>query len=246
MATHLQQIVRRVLLEDISKRTVGSSITVGTSAESDESESAEDVEMYDVDPTVDNMASSTAGTYTAVPSNTPEVNDFIKALIPAYEAEFGKKLVVGSTFRSMKSQAAAMRYPLESGDFDALYSGALGDDLEKVKELIRSEDYSAATLILNTKPRMKRSHVVGKAVDFSFKRNGLKWSDHTRFSDLVAAVSKASGIKAATNPEKATHFHVDVSGARTAPTPAVAKAVAPAAPAAAPAVAPAAAKTSPA
>jgi hypothetical protein len=242
MATHLQQIVRRILLEDISKRTVGSSITVGTSAESDESESAEDVEMYDVDPEeVDVSNSAAAGVYTPVTGNTPAVNDFIKALIPAYEAEFGKKLVVGSTFRTMRSQAEAMRYPLASGDFDTLYKSALGDDFEEVKELISTGNYADATLILNRKPRMQRSHVVGKAVDFSFNKNKLKWSDHTQFSNLVAAVSKASGIKAATNPEKATHFHVDVSGERTAPIPAVATAAA--APAAAPAVVPAVAKT---
>jgi hypothetical protein len=247
MATHLQQIVRRVLLEDISKRTVGSSITVGTSAESDESESAEDVEMYDVDPTVVDVSSSTtAGVYEPVKGNTPAVDDFIKALIPAYKAEFGRDLVVGSTFRSMKSQAEAMRYPLDSGDFDTLYKSALGDDFEEVKELISTGNYADATLILNRKPRMQRSHVVGKAVDFSFNKNKLTREDYERFSKLVAAVSAASGISASVNPEKATHFHVDVSGARTAPPPAVAKAVAPAAPAAAPAVAPAAAKTSPA
>ena len=240
MATHLQQIVRRVLLEDISKRTVGSSITVGTSAESDETESAEDVEMYDVDPKVVDVPNSDAGMYSDVAGNTQEVNDFIKALIPAYETEFEKKLVVGSTFRSMSSQAAAMRYPLASGDFDDLYSGALGADLEKVKELISSRQYDAATRILNTKPAMKRSHVIGKAVDFSFRTNGLNRSDHTQFSALVAAVSKTTGIKASVNPEKATHFHVDVSGTRTTPAPAVAKDVAP--PAAAPATAVAVAK----
>ena len=238
MATHLQQIVRRVLLEDISKRTVGSSITVGTSAESDETESAEDVEMYDVDPKVVDVPNSTAGMYRDVAGNTQEVNDFIKALIPAYETEFEKKLVVGSTFRSMSSQAAAMRYPLASGDFDDLYSGALGADLEKVKELIRVGDYDAATRILNTKQAMKRSHVIGRAVDFSFKSNDLQRSDHKQFSALVAAVSKTTGIKASVNKEKATHFHVDVSGRVSAP--AVAKAVA--SPAAAPAAAVAVAK----
>jgi len=238
MATHLQQIVRRVLLEDISKRTVGSSITVGTSAESDESESAEDVEMYDVDPTVVDVSNSAAaGAYTPVTGNTKAVNDFIKALIPAYAEEFERPLVVGSTFRSMRSQAAAMRYPLESGDFDALYRGALGDDFEEVKDLISTKKYDAATVILNTKKAMQRSHVVGKAVDFSFNKNKLAPEDHTQFRNLVTAVSKASGISASVNPEKATHFHVDVSGARTTPAPTVAKAVAPAAAAAAPAVA---------
>ena len=241
MATHLQQIVRRVLLEDISKRTVGSSITVGTSAESDETESAEDVEMYDVDPKVVDVPNSTAGMYSDVAGNTQEVNDFIKALIPAYEAAFRKKLVVGSTFRSMSSQAAAMRYPLASGDFDDLYSGALGADHESVKKLIRDGDYDAATRILNTKPAMKRSHVIGKAVDFSFRTNGLNRSDHTQFSALVAAVSKTTGIKASVNREKATHFHVDVPGTRTTPTPAVAKAAATTA--AAPAAAATPAKT---
>ena len=242
MATHLQQIVRRVLLEDISKRTVGSSITVGTSAESDETESAEDVEMYDVDPKVVDVPNSTAGMYRDVAGNTQEVNDFIKALIPAYETEFEKKLVVGSTFRSMRSQAAAMRYPLASGDFDDLYSGALGADLEKVKELISAGMYDDATRILNTKQAMKRSHVIGRAVDFSFKSNDLQRSDHKQFSALVAAVSKTTGIKASVNREKATHFHVDVPGTRTTPTPAVVKAAAPTA-AAPTAAAPAAAAT---
>lgn len=233
MATHLQQIVRRVLLEDISKRTVGSSITVGTSAESDESESAENVEMYDVDPAVVDASSSAAGTYTVVEGNTQEVNDFIEALIPAYKKEFVRDLVVGSTFRSMRTQAAAMRYPLTSGDFDALYSSALGADLKKVKALINSMQYDDAVRILNTKQAMRRSHVIGKAVDFSFKKNGLQRDDHTQFSNLVDAVSKATGIKASVNSEKATHFHVDVSGRVSAP--AVAKAAAPtaAAPAAA-------------
>lgn len=164
------------------------------------------------------------GVYTPQQGDTAELRDFIKAFIPAYKAAFGKDVVVGSTYRSLRSQAEAMRFPLASGDFDRLYSSALGDDLQRVKDMISRGQYDAAARVLETKPKMKRSHVLGQAVDFSFKRNGLTGGDHAKFGAVVKQVADQVGLVASLNFEKADHFHVNVTGRKPPVKAAVARA----------------------
>lgn len=248
MSSPLLRIVRGVLLaEDIAARQVYSGSSDSTSTDVDSAgaptdDSDLDIEDFKGAPVFG--SNRAPGVYTPQQGDTAELRDFIKAFIPAYKAAFGKDVVVGSTYRSLRSQAEAMRFPLASGDFDRLYKDALGGDHEKVKDLIGNKQYEAAAKILETKPKMRRSHVLGKAVDFSFKRNGLAGGDHKKFGKLVAQVADQAGIVASLNDEQADHFHVNVTGRKPpvkaavaqaqTPAPAGQKAAAPAAQAQAP------------
>mgnify|MGYP001573187240 FL=1 len=146
---------------------------------------------------------------TGATKNAPSTERFIEALKPKYRETFGKTLVIGSTHRTALEQAKAMRYPLQSGDYDSLYS-SLGEDAEKIKKLISAGDYENAAEIIETTKLTEGSHMAGNGIDVGFNANGLGQSDYNKFKELVIETSKESGIAANVNWEKTTHFHITV------------------------------------
>lgn len=150
--------------------------------------------------------------------DSQDLKDFVAAFSPEYQREFGRPLYVGSTYRDAVGQAQAMAWPLKTGDdeFNRLYRGALGNDLDRVREMIRSQQWDQAAPIIQKSSLSRTSHMTGNAFDVPFARNGLAAGDWQKFSDLVASVAKSAGFDAAANTEKASHFHVDVRGRRQA------------------------------
>lgn len=146
--------------------------------------------------------------YSQHQKDSPELVGFIRELAPEYQREFGKPLHVGSTYRSPIEQAQAMEHRIKGGDYDTLYRGSLGGDLQRVKDLINAKKYGEAAAIISRK--MRGSHLSGNAFDVPFAHNGLNRSQHAKFKSLVASVAKARRYDASANDETDGHFHVDV------------------------------------
>lgn len=153
---------------------------------------------------------SASPSYTSPGGNTPQVESFIPYLQAAFSKRFGRNITIGSTFRDPVTQAKAMTNPLASGDYDRLYGRSLGENSQKVKELISAKRYEEAAAIIQASPMSGKSHMAGRAIDIPFSSNQLSRSDYSKFQRVVEEASQAAQIPARINTEKSSHFHIDV------------------------------------
>jgi hypothetical protein len=146
------------------------------------------------------------------------LKEFVAAFAPEYQREFGKPLYVGSTIRDAVGQAQAMAWPLKTGvdEFNRLYRGSLGNDLDRVREMIANRQWDQAAPIIQKSPLARTSHMTGNAFDVPFGKNALGGGDHNKFKALVARVASEKGFDASANDEKSSHFHVDVRSKKPA------------------------------
>jgi hypothetical protein len=140
------------------------------------------------------------------PQDSQNVTKFISAIRQPFQQEFGAAFNP-STSRSALEQAMAMRFPIQSGDYDSLYKRVPRN--QELKELIKRKDYqTAANIILEEGYQKYYPHMLGNAIDVSFSKNNLSTGDYQKFSELVKKVSENTGINASVNSEKSTHFHI--------------------------------------
>lgn len=158
-----------------------------------------------------NQHESSHSTSQTASGNTPNLSRFLEILAPEFKREFGQDMRIGSTFRTPREQAEAMRWPLSVGDYDKLYSKL--PEAAKIKQLIINKQYDEAGEIIGGSPQwMRGPHLTGRGADIPFGKNPvLSSKEHERFKGLVGRVSAASGMQAKVNSEKASHFHISVS-----------------------------------